>query len=136
MPADRIATLTRIYEAWAKGEFSTGEELFDEQTTLAIDSEVPGGSAFTGRKQRRAYMTAYLRDWKSVTISAESFEQAGDRVLVKVRQAGIARDTGLPIGIDYFQVWTFRGDSVLRLESILRESRARKVAGLADRGSG
>jgi hypothetical protein len=81
-------------------------------------------------------MTAYLKDWKSLSISAESFEQAGDRVLVKVRQAGTARDTGLPIGIDYFQVWSFRGDSVLRVESILRESRARKVAGLADRGSG
>jgi hypothetical protein len=75
-------------------------------------------------------MTAYLKDWKSLTISAESFEQAGDRVLVRVRQAGIARDTGLPIGIDYFQVWTFRGEAVARIESMLSESRARRAAGL------
>jgi ketosteroid isomerase-like protein len=75
-------------------------------------------------------MTAFLKPWKALTMSAESFEQSGDRVMVKVRQAGTVRETGRPLGIEYFQVWTFQGDSVVRVEAILSESRARRAAGL------
>lgn len=130
MPEDRIETLTRIFDGWARGDFSVGAEEFDDDATLAIDPQIPGADSFSGREERRAYMTAFLKPWKSLTMSAQAFEQAGDRVLVKVRQAGTSRETGQPVGIDYFQVWTFRGDSVIRVEATLSESRGRRMAGL------
>jgi hypothetical protein len=34
MPDDRIETLTRIFDGWARGDFSVGEECFDEHATL------------------------------------------------------------------------------------------------------
>ena len=76
-------------------------------------------------------MTGFLDAWDSLTIAAESFEDAGESVLVKVRQTGVGRGSGAPAETFYFQVWTFRGGKVIRLDTILSESEALEAAGLA-----
>lgn len=52
-------------------------------------------------------------------------------MLVEVRQDGVGADSGAQVGFNYFQLWTFRGDEVVRIESILREDEALAAAGLA-----
>ena len=108
----------------------TSLPLFHETVTLTVDPEIPDGGSYEGIDGVRAYMSRFLEPWESLTISAESFEEAGNRVLVKVHQAGIGTGSGAPVTLDYFQLWTFSGDKAVRLEVIMSEERAR--AGLAD----
>jgi hypothetical protein len=53
-------------------------------------------------------------------------------VFVKVRQSGIGRGSGVPVETAYFQLWTFRGSRVIRLESILSEKQALEAVGLSE----
>jgi ketosteroid isomerase-like protein len=87
---------------------------------------------FVGREGVRAYMTSFLDAWDSLTIAAESVEGTGDSVFVKVRQSGIGRGSGVPVETAYFQLWTFRGSRVIRLESILSEKEALEAVGLSE----
>ena len=77
------------------------------------------------------YMSHFLASWESLTISAESFRDTEDTVLVNVRQNGVGRGSGVPVELRYFQVWTFRGDKVVRLDVILSEQSAFEAAGLS-----
>jgi ketosteroid isomerase-like protein len=72
-----------------------------------------------------------LDAWESLTIAAESYREAADAVLVKVKQTGVGKDSGIPVTLDYFHVWRFRDGKVIRLESILREENALAAAGVA-----
>jgi ketosteroid isomerase-like protein len=91
---------------------------------------IPDGGSYDGIDGVRRYMSAFLEPWDTLTIAAKSFESVGDKVLVNVRQAGTGQGSGVPVKLDYFQLWTFRDGKVVRLEILLGEEPAR--AGLAD----
>ena len=135
MASDRVQTLTRIYERWARGEMAASVEVMAEDVVLHIHPEIPEAGTYEGLAGIREYMVGFLDAWDSLTISAVSFREAvgdaGDAVLVEVRQDGVGLDSGARVGFNYFQLWTFRGHEVVRIESILREDEALAAAGLA-----
>jgi ketosteroid isomerase-like protein len=53
-------------------------------------------------------------------------------VVVAVRQRGVGRESGAPAELPYFQVWTFRGRAVIRLEQFRDRDDALEAVGLRD----
>jgi ketosteroid isomerase-like protein len=129
MAGENVETLARIYEAWERGDFTVGVPLFEQNVTLVIDPELPDAGVFVGLDGIRAYMTRFLEAWGSLTISAESIRDSGDTVLVKVNQTGVGKDSGIPVTLDYSQLWTFRGGKVIRLETVVNDEKAIEAAG-------
>jgi ketosteroid isomerase-like protein len=134
MPSKNIETLAPIYEGWERGDFGVGPSVFDQNAVLVIDPDIPDSGVFVGPDGFRTYMTRFLEAWESLTIAAESFRDAGDTVLVNARQTATGKDSGAPVTLDYFQLWTFRGGMVIRLETVLSEQRALEAAGLEQDG--
>lgn len=132
MSSENIETLARIYEGWEQGDLAVGVSLFEHNATLVIDPEIPDAGVYVGVDGIRGYTTRFLDAWESLTISAESLKDVGDTVLVEVKQTGVGRDSGAAVGFNYFQLWTFRGGKVIRLESILREENPLEAVGLGD----
>ena len=77
-------------------------------------------------------MSAFLEPWDTLTIAAKSYEAIEDRVLVAVRQAGTGQGSGVPVELEYFQLWTFRDGKAVRFEVIMSEEKAREAAGLRE----
>jgi ketosteroid isomerase-like protein len=132
---ENVQTLERIYEGWARGDFTVGITEFAEDVAMLIDPEIPDTGLYEGVDGIREYTRQFLEPWESLTIAAEAYREAGDVVLVKVKQSGVGRDSGVPTTLDYFHIWRFRDGKVIRLESILREQTALESAGLADQAT-
>jgi ketosteroid isomerase-like protein len=49
---------------------------------------------------------------------------------VNVRQRGVGAGSGVSTEMHYFQLWTFRGGKVIRLEVIADEAEALEAVGL------
>jgi len=130
MSSENLETLAAIYQGRERGDFAVGISAFEQNATLVIHPDIPDAGVFVGLDGIRSYMTRFLEAWESLTIGAESFKDVGDSVLVKVKQTGIGQDSGAPV-FDYFQLWTFRGGMVIRLDSVLSEEKALKAVGLS-----
>jgi ketosteroid isomerase-like protein len=131
MPGEDRQALERIYSAWEQGDMTAAIAVFDNDIVLAIDTEIPDGGVYEGLEGVRNYTTHFLSAWETVTIAAESIQEAGDSYLVKVDQRGVGLDSGAEVGFSYFHVWTFRDGKVVRLESIRDEEKALRAAGLS-----
>jgi ketosteroid isomerase-like protein len=131
MPGEDRQALERIYSAWEQGDMTAAIAVFDNDIVLAIDPEIPDGGVYEGLGGVRNYTTHFLSAWETVTIAAESIQEAGDSYLVKVDQRGVGLDSGAEVGFSYFHVWTFRDGKVVRLESIRDEEKALRAAGLS-----
>ena len=131
MSEQSVEALRAVYAGWEQGDFTTSLPLFDEAITMVIDPSIPDGGAYQGIEGVRAYMSAFLEPWDTLTIAAESYEAIEDRVLVAVRQAGTGQGSGVPVELEYFQLWTFRDGKAVRFEVIMSEERARDAAGPA-----
>lgn len=91
----------------------------------------PDAGAYLGPAEIRRYMLGFLEDWNQAAIEAEEFLEAGDSVVVAVHQRAAGKGSGIPVNMRYFQVWTFRGGTVIRIESIRDRLDALRAAGLS-----
>jgi ketosteroid isomerase-like protein len=120
-----------IYERWARGDFRAGFELYDPYVQLVLRPEFPDARAYCGPDEIRRYMREdFLADLEGATISGEEFLEAGDSVVVRVNQQATGPESGVPVALRYYQIWTFRGRSVIRIESIREREDALAAAGL------
>ena len=125
MPSENLERIARIYEAWGRGDFSAEIGVFDPEMTFVVDDEIPDAGTYEGLEGLSRYTRGFLDAWESLTIAAESLEESGGAILATVRQDGVGKDSGATVTLNYFHVWTLRDGRVIRLESILREDRAR-----------
>ena len=132
MSQENVEALRAVYGDWERGDFTASLPLFDENVTLAIDSGIPDGGIYVGPDGVLKYTSRFLAPWESLTIAAESFRDTGDTVLVKVKQNGIGRSSHVPVELRYFQLWTFGGGRVVRLEVIMNEQTALEAVGLSE----
>jgi ketosteroid isomerase-like protein len=134
MSEEKIEIVRRIYDEWGRGNFRVGAELFDSNTLLVLAPEFPESGAYRGPEEIDGYMRGFLGAWDDLVIKGESFIAAGDSVIVGVYQQGTGKESGVPVELRYFQVWSFRGDTVLRMENIAERAQAFQAAGVSEPG--
>jgi ketosteroid isomerase-like protein len=86
-----------------------------------------------GRPEAIAFLEQYRGLWVDlVGEPLEIIDAPGDRVLVPTRQSARGRESGVPIVIHFFQLFTIRDGKVRRIEYFRHRSDALEAAGLRD----
>ncbi len=122
-------TVRAVYERWAEGDFRAGIDLFDPDVVFTLSPGFPDSGEYRGREEVAAYMRGFLEPWVQLTITMEAIEEFGDHVLATVSQRGAGAGSGAVTEFSYFQVWSFRGDRVVRLQNLRRRESALEAAG-------
>ena len=130
MSQENIESLRRVYEGWARGDFTTSESLMDKNIVLVVTPSFPTEGVWVGLGGIEQHTAQVLDAWESLTMAAESYKEAGDTVLVDVLQRGVGAGSGVSTEMRYFQLWSFRGGKVIRLEVIADEAEALEAVGL------
>jgi ketosteroid isomerase-like protein len=131
MPADRIATVQSIYERWAEGDFGATFDLLDQDVVFVIPPEFPDAGKYLGSDAIAEYTRGFLEPWTRITIEAEELLPAGDSVVASVLQRGVGDASGAETELRYLQLWTFRGEVVIRLQNFRDRGAALRAAGIS-----
>jgi ketosteroid isomerase-like protein len=126
-----VEIVREIYERWREGDFRGGADVYDEQAILVMRPQFPDAGTYVGREAIADYTRGFLEPWTTITIEAEEIVPAGDSVLVAVRQRGEGDASGAETEFRYFHLWTFRGESAIRIESIRERDEALEAAGIS-----
>jgi ketosteroid isomerase-like protein len=139
MSQENVETVRAIYERWSEGDFRAAADLLDRHVVLVLDPEFASyltlsadDGAFYGIEAVATYTRSILEPMTHLTMEAEEIVVAGDSVLVRVRQRGIGKISGVPTELSYFTLWTFRGRWVIRLESFRERAEALETLGLSE----
>jgi ketosteroid isomerase-like protein len=130
MSDQHLAAVRGVYERWSQGDFHAGPELYDDKVIFVMNREFPDAGTYIGPRAIAGYMRGFLDPWSKVTIEATEILPAGDTVFAAVTQRAEGSSSGAPAEFSYFHLWTFRGDRVIRLESIRERDDALRAAGL------
>jgi ketosteroid isomerase-like protein len=140
MSQENVEVIRAVYEHWSEGDFRSTADLLDAHVVLVLYPKFaaymvgpsPDHDAYYGVEAVAAYTRAILEPMRRLTMEAEEIIEAGDSVLVRVRQRGIGRASGVPTETRYFTLWTFRGGKAIRLESFTDRAAALRAAGLRE----
>lgn len=132
MSGETLEAVRAIYDRFGEGDFRVSLEYVDPQVVFVLPPGFPESGTYLGIDALGDYTREFLEPWDQITIEAEEMIAAGDSVVAAVRQTGVGSESGAATEFRYFQVWTFRGPKVIRLENFRERSDALKAAGLSE----
>lgn len=120
-----------------------GYEQFTTTGQFAADIATPDFawdmSNFHGWPEQEVYegvegAETFLSDWTAVwddwELEVEAMHDAGDKVVVLVRQRGRSKAAGMAVDMSFAQVWTLREGKESRMEMYSDPNEALKAVGL------
>jgi ketosteroid isomerase-like protein len=127
-----VEAVKRVYERWSQGDFATSIDVMDPLVLLVMRPEFPDAGTYLGIDAVLGYTRGFLDPWPRIAIEAEEITEAGDTVVVAVRQSGVGSESGAATEFGYFHVWWFRGCKAIRLETFRELAEAVEAAGLPE----
>jgi ketosteroid isomerase-like protein len=133
MEDSNVEIVRRAYAAWAKRDMDAAAEAWhpDIEWDLTHWDEVPPGTRARGAPHVMALIAQWMATWRTYEITVDSYEAAGDHVLLMVRRRARERETGASADRAAPQLWTFRDGQVVRIASYTDVDEARRAAGLS-----
>lgn len=132
MSHENVEAARGVYERWSNGDFQAGVDLFDPLALFVLRAGFPEAGTYLGVEKIAQYTREFLEPWSSMVIEVEDTIDAGDSVVAAVCQRGTGRTSGAATEFRYYQVWSFRGRKVIRLENFRKRSEALEAVGLSD----
>jgi ketosteroid isomerase-like protein len=132
MSQENLSVVRAAYDEYAKGKLRAGLDLYDPFTLFIPIPDFPTSGHYLGPEGIGTFMRAYLEGWTNLTMTAEELIEAENSVVVTVRQRAAGRESGVPTTIRYFEVWTFRGRGVVRIEQFRDRAAALEAVGLSE----
>ena len=130
MSQENVEIVRAIHDEWEQGNLGAGREFYDRDIVFLPRRDLPHPGRRLGPEGIRDWMRQWLEAWVDFTLTAEELIAAGESVIVRVRQRGTGKASEAPVELTFFQVWTFRGRSVIRIEQFETRHEALEAAGL------
>jgi ketosteroid isomerase-like protein len=115
MSQENVEIVKRLLEAYDQGGFAATGDFLHPDFEMSSPPEQPDSGTYRGAAALR-----YMQEWQSIFDSfrsgVEELIDAGDDVIVAVREHVKARGSDVELGKTYYAVCTVRDEKVLRLQ--------------------
>jgi ketosteroid isomerase-like protein len=126
-----VETVALMYDAYARGDFELSLSLFDAEIEFSQPAEEPGAGTFHGHEGVVQAFAEWTGAWDDYRVEVEELTDLGNQVLARTRHRGRGKGSGVEVELEIFQLWTLRGDKVLRAKMYYDEAEARAEAAAA-----
>ena len=123
-----IEFLQRMYRlVWEEGDLEAAfAELPAEFEWIVPDH--PDGAVHRGRRAVEAFFRDWIAQWDEPTAEWQLEAVGPETVLSRTTARGRGKTSGVPVELQFFQVWTFRDGLAVRMVVYGDEARARAAA--------
>jgi len=133
MSQENVERLRRGYEHLiATGDFL--DENFDADFVWDMSTfhGWPEQQTYLGIEGARQFIADWTSAWDDWELEVEDYIDAGDTVVVIVRQRGRSKSTGVLVEMRFGQVWTTRSGRGIRMQMYASQGEALEAAGLSE----
>jgi ketosteroid isomerase-like protein len=133
MSQENVEVVQHLHDKWGEGDLPAGAEFYDPRVQFIPLATLPdtAEALYVGPEGIRKFMHGWLKAWTDLTVSAEEIIEAGDSVVVVVRQRAVGKESGVPSDVRLYEAWTFRGRAVIRREQFADRTDALEAVGLS-----
>jgi ketosteroid isomerase-like protein len=135
MSRENVELVRASWEAWERGNMEDVFAFYDPEIVWD-QSYYPAGelsTVYRGHDGVRRFFRAWLAPFESYHAHPEEFIDAGDAVLVRIRQGGRGRQSGVEVSMpSYWQVYRLRDGRAVRIEVYRGQGEALKAIGLGE----
>jgi ketosteroid isomerase-like protein len=114
MSREDVEIVRRAVDVFAANDFETWFAVADPAIRLYPRAEEPGVKpCYQGWDEMLEYLTNWYSGWEDYTVEAERFLEAGDYVVVDMREVGVAEGSGIRVEENFAHAIRVDGDKVV-----------------------
>ena len=98
--------MRELIEVFNGGDLHATVALLHEEAVAIVPDGLPNAGVYEGRDGVRTMLEHWGEAWEQFTIRPEGFIRAGDAILVRARQIGRGRGSGIELAVEF--VWVVR----------------------------
>lgn len=133
MASENVELLKQGYEAFNRGDIDAAFELLDPEIEWVTDARVPFAGTYRGHDELRALIRDQQEVFGEVSWEPLEFFDAGDQVVVFVRQRARGQASGAEVEITVGHLWTIRHGKAVRWQGFPEREKSLEAAGLPPR---
>jgi ketosteroid isomerase-like protein len=134
MPGPNVEALERIYQAFNRGDLPAMLADIDPEVEIEQGPSFPDERLSHGHEGVLEFYAGFLEAWAKFRAEPRELIEAGDKVLVVVRQRGRGSGSGLEVESDLYVVYTMREGKAVRMK--VHEGRDAALADLRGNAEG
>ena len=122
MSQENVELVRGGFDAFQEGDLSG---MLDLRRTIWVTYRAdPDGATYHGKEGFLQATADWTEDFSEWSVIPEEFIDAGDRVLVRVRQMARGEASGIPVEGDFWFVFEMRGKRVAKWSFYIRRNEA------------
>jgi ketosteroid isomerase-like protein len=126
---ERVERVLRAYELFNGGELENALEDFADEAEWLVLDQLPDPGPFRGPEGVRRFWEMWRESFPDFEAEVQKTIDLGDHVAVTIQVRGRGRDSGIEVRTPSFvQLWTWRGDAVVKVEMLPDEEAAEEAA--------
>jgi ketosteroid isomerase-like protein len=133
MSQENVELVRAVWDAWERGDMEAIFEFYDPAIVWDQTHYQAGDLAavYRGHDGVRQFFRDWLSPFESYYAHAEEFIDAGDNVVVRLRQGGRGKQSGAEVEMPpYWQVYRIRDSRAMRIEVYGNQAEALEAVGL------
>ena len=131
MPQENVEIVRAAWEAWERGDMEAIFAFYDPEIVWDQTHFGEPSGLFHGHDGIRRFFREWLAPFENYYAHAEDFIDAGEAVVVRCRQGGRGKQSGMEVKMPpYWQVYRLRDGRAVRIEVYTSQSEALKAVGL------
>jgi ketosteroid isomerase-like protein len=133
MSQENVKRLRRGFEHFmATGEFLAENVHADFVWDMSTFRGWPDRQTYQGIEGAMEFLAEWAEAWDDWEVEVEDYVDAGERVVVLLRQRGRSKATGVPVEMHFGQVWTMQDGQGVRMHMYASPEEALEAAGLRE----
>jgi ketosteroid isomerase-like protein len=128
MSQENVEVVRRALQSWEQGDLAGVVDVFHED---AVTQPIIGPE-WHGPQGVLEMAADWVEGFDDFTMSGEEFIDAGEHVVVRIRQEGRGASTGVPVSVTFWFVYSLTESKVIRFEMFQDRDKALEAAGLSE----
>src|SRR5688572_2134659 len=117
MSQENVEMVRAGYERFAAtGEFVADRATDDFVWSMSNFHGWPEQQVYEGIDGARTFVSEWMDAWEDWELQVDDILDAGDKVVVLVRQRGRSKAAGMPVEMSFAQVWTLADGRQTRMD--------------------
>ena len=131
MSQENVEIVQQMFDAMNRGDFDAAREFFDP----GVEVEAALGADLDGTYRGHAGLAALMRFWGAFGSFRSDIGKsipAGDAVVALIDHHATGKRSGIDVDMHNWQVFTIRGDKIVRYGVFKTEAQALEAVGLRE----
>ena len=129
MSQENVEAVRRCCDAFGRGDYEAALAVLDPEIEYDL-THFPDGRVYRGHEGVREAFRIWLGTWEDYRQEQDEFIDAGDRVVVCVREHGRGKGSGVELSRATFGIWTLRDGRAVHIGFRATRAEALEAAGV------